>query len=218
MTFDVSATSPAQGPKETRGRVPWRVGLMIVLVAAIGLSWWHVGAREAHAQPVKPVLEAVVHLKAVNYDRALQKRSGAPVVISILYQSEKSKSMSRADDMNAAFRALSKKMKLQGRRFSAFTMPYEPGKLASTLNAKEVDAVYIAPGFDTAEIDAIRTVVVKSQRPTMCGERELVKRGKVALGVFLRDDRPGLAVHLQAAREVGMDMDATLFSVAEVFK
>ena len=78
--------------------------------------------------------------------------------------------------------------------------------------------MYLVPGFGASDIDAIRTVAIGSRRPTMCSERKLVKRGKVALGVFRRDNRPGLAVHLKAAREVGMDLEANLFSVAEVFK
>jgi hypothetical protein len=168
------------------------------------------------AERVDSKLEATIHLKALNYDRALKTRtSGSTLTVGVIYRSGgESEKVQR--DITAAFRDIGKRLKVQGLTVQPVPILHTSEGLAAQLNDAGVNVIYVTPGMDS-DLAKIHAAAVPRRAPTLCSDRDLVMQG-VALGVFFRDGKPVLAVNLKIARELGMEMESALFSVAEVFK
>jgi len=174
------------------------------------------GARPAHAQRVDGNLEAAIHLKALNYDRALPKRAHGQVTIAVVYLAGQEASESVGKAMVSAFRQLGKEMKVRGMPVAVVALPFKPDTLGDDLAASNAAAIYIAPGLDAA-IPVIHAAALLRKAPTLCGDQAQVKIG-VAIGVHRRGKAAGITINLKVARALGMDLDSALFAVAEVLK
>jgi hypothetical protein len=119
-------------------------------------------------------------------------------------------------EMVAAFREMGKQMKVQSLAVDAVPVLYNADSVANDLATAGASVVYITPGLE-AEVGKIHAAALVRKAPTICSDRNLVKQG-VAMGVFLNKSKAGIAVNVKIARELGMDLDSTLFTVAEVFK
>ncbi len=161
-------------------------------------------------------LEAAVQLKALGYDRALKKRNARPkVTIGVIYK-EGGDSEKVEKEMVAAFRDMSKQLKVQDMPIEAVAVLYKADSFASDLESAGVNVIYMTPGME-GDLAKIHAAAVARKAPTLCSDRNVVKQG-VAMGVFLNKTKAGIAVNVKVARELGMDLDSALFSVAEVFK
>jgi hypothetical protein len=186
-----------------------------VALAALLVTWF--GLSElALADRVDGRIEATVQLKALSYDRAFKKRNTrTKVTIGVLYKAG-GESEKVSKEMVAAFREMSKQIKVQDLAVEAVPVLFNPDSLAADLASAAVNVVYITPGLET-EMSKIHAAALARKAPTLCSDRNLVKQG-VAIGVFLNKTKTGIAVNVKIARELGMDLDSSLFTVAEVFK
>jgi hypothetical protein len=183
------------------------VVFLLAMVCAIPL---------ARADRVDGKLEAAVHLKVLGYDRGLKKRGNpSKIVIGVLYK-DGGESERVEKEMVGAFRDMAKQLKIQGLPVDVVAIPYKPDTLAADLANAGVNIIYVSPGLE-GERARIHAAAAARGAPTICSDRELVKQG-IAIGVFLKDKKAAIAVNIKAARELGMDLDSALFSVAEVFK
>jgi hypothetical protein len=183
------------------------VAFLLAMVCAVPL---------VRADRVDGKLEAAVHLKVLGYDRGLKKRGNpSKIVIGVLYK-DGGDSEKVEKEMVLAFRDMAKQLKIQGLPVEVVAIPYKVDTLAADLASAGVNIIYVSPGLES-ERAKIHVAATARGAATICSDRELVKQG-VAIGVFLKDKKAAIAVNIKAARELGMDLDSALFSVAEVFK
>jgi hypothetical protein len=159
-------------------------------------------------------LQIELLLKVASYDKNLPQR--APTVVRVLLLTKNGNAQS-ARTSQAAARALEGK--------SAGNRPVEVTTLTFTggpaLNAKVKEAkvaiVYVAPGFDNAELDAIAKALAGVSVLSAGAVTRFIDSG-VVLGFELVSGKPKLVVHLKRAREQSVDLSSQVLKIVRVIE
>jgi hypothetical protein len=158
--------------------------------------------------------EARILLRAISFDRALAKRAGSEVVVSVIYDARASGGERDRDARVLAFR------KLSGLTIAGLPMKVTWSDCSSSKPMDEalrgVDIVYVTGGAK----DCVRAVTAATRKlrvASLTSGRALVEQG-VTIGVTIDGARPKLLVNLRASKAEGLDLASQMLQLAEVIK
>ena len=173
-------------------------------------------AFTAFAQSVPPAQQAALFSRILAYDRNLKARAGTKVAVAVLYRSDDAASRTASDEMLAAFAPLRQRT-IQDLPFDAVSHAYStPERLDQWLAGGEVDVIYVAPGL-ASSLGEILSVNARRKVVTLATQRADVQLG-AAIGIVIKEGKPGILVNLSSAKSLGMDLDPKLLQLAEVIR
>ncbi len=182
------------------------------LLAAHGLLTERGGADEEVAVPVPLQMELL--LKVASYDKNLGAR--APDLVRVLLLA-KPNSASGNHVAQLASRLLTGKA-LAGRTLEVSTQPFsDAAGLAQRVKEQRVAIVYLAPGFDPGELQAIAKALNGLSVLSVGALSRFVQSGTV-LGFDLISGKPKLLIHQKRARDQGVDFSSQVLKLAKVIE
>lgn len=178
----------------------------VIALAALSLT------PLARAGDLPPRAEALLTLRLLAYDRALDRRDYVDVVVAVLH--EEGESLDR-DPMARAVSDAARDFRVAGRSVRVTGCPWRGSDvLAGCLSSTRAAALLVPERFGSAVAD-IRRATRAAGVLSVTEDRDMVEAG-LAVGLVLRASRAEVIVNVAAAREEGADLDASLFAVAEV--
>jgi len=172
-------------------------------------------AAAAEPMPLKPELQMPLILKILTYDRHFESKAGREVVMGIVYAPEDPSSVAAANEVgDVLFRFQDKTVKRLPIRFRLVEYRTSEG-LDRTIARWGISVVYIAPG-NGKNLDGIIQVSQAKGVTTTTGVPDYVRRGRIAVGIGLNDDRPQILINLRSSRCEGSEFDASLLRIATV--
>ena len=191
------------------GSGSWRGALLGAVVAAVVVL-------EVTAQAVPAAQQAALFSRILAYDRNLKARAGAEVAVGIVFNGDDAASRAASDQMLAAFVPL-KVRTIHDLPFDVVAGPYAgASRLGEWIDSQSVDVIYLAPGLEAAFAEIV-AVAAKRKVAVLTPQRPQVQLG-AAIGVVIKDGKPGILVNLGAARSLGMDLDPKLLQLSEVIR
>jgi hypothetical protein len=182
------------------------------LLVAHGLVTGFGRADEEVAVPVPLQMELL--LKVAGYDKNLGAR--APDLVRVLLLA-KPTSASGNHVAQLAGRVLSGKA-LAGRAVEASVQPFsDAAGLAQRIKEQRVAIVYLAPGFDAGELQAIAKALSGLSVLSVGALSRFVQSGTV-LGFDLISGKPKLLIHQKRARDQGVDFSSQVLKLAKVIE
>jgi hypothetical protein len=168
------------------------------------------------AQGVPSDLKAAILLRALSYDRNLQRRSGAAVRVGIVHQAGQEGPGSCRATMSAAFRAATTQ-RIQDLPITVVELELRSiDQLQAEIDSEGVNLLYICEGLG-GRADAIADLAASRALLTLCGSEELVREG-LAIGVAPKGETAKIVVNVRAARGQGADLDSRLLMMAELVR
>jgi sugar phosphate isomerase/epimerase len=197
-----------------RRRARWR----IVVRAAVLALMASVTPGHAVAQQIEvpAELQYTLLIKTLTFDRNLEQRVGAELVIGLVYQTGFIPSRDFARSMIAAV-AASPIHSINGIpiRFEQIELS-DVGTLGRTLRERGVDIAYLAP-LRAVSLDRVLAEARQAGASTAAAVAGQVDEG-VAMGIGLRGGKPHIRINLTAAKSERSDFDASLLALAEVVR
>lgn len=166
------------------------------------------------AAPVPFDVQVPLLLKALTYDRSLKGRVSDEVRIAVALPPKGGRDA--ADGLRNAL------VDLPGRTVNGLPVSFkevsgEEGALQDTLRSGRWAAVYVLPGFSSAELDAVKRVCAARQVLAAAAQVDDVERG-IAFGVGAQAGKPQLVVNLGGMKAFGSDFDLALLQLARVIQ
>ena len=182
------------------------LAVLVLLVAALDLA----------AQAVPAAQQAALFSRILAYDRNLKARAGAQVTVGIVFMGGNDASQAGGEQMVAVFTPL-KARTIQDLPFDVVSFAYvDTTRFGEWLDAHGIDVVYLSPGLEAA-FPEIQAAAAKRKVSTLTPQRSQVLQG-AAIGVVVKDGKPGIVINLSSARALGMDLDPKLLQLAEVLR
>lgn len=182
------------------------------LLLAQGLLVRRASSEEDVAVPVPLQMELL--LKVASYDKNLPAR--APDVVKLLLL-VKPGSTNGSHVAQLAARQLSGKA-LGGRGLEVSTQPFsDAGALAQKIKEQRFAIVYLAPGFESAELGAIAKALSGLSVLSVGSLSRFVQAGTV-LGFDLISGKPKLLIHQKRARDQGVEFSSQVLKLAKVIE
>lgn len=184
---------------------------MISLLLA-GSAWVALPARaDDDAVPIARQIELLV--KVAGYDKNLSARAGDKVKILLLTKSGSDESTRAATQ---AEKALADAGDIGGLPHEQSTAAYsDASSLAKLCKSKRIAIVYVTPGFQDSEIEAIAKAFDGGDVLTATAVASFVSKG-IVLGFDLVSGKPKLLVHLAQAKKQNVDLSAEVLKLMKV--
>ena len=173
-----------------------------------------VAAGTATGQGLPSSQRTLLIMRVLTYDRNLRVRADGQVRVAVIFKKGSRASEDERDALMLAANELSTRVVVAGMPVRFLAVPYEGrADLKARLTDLHPSAIYVCEGLQTAAAELAR-IAVETSVPTLCGDRELLRKG-LAVALVDRGDRASLAVNLHAARGQGADLDSALLTLAE---
>jgi hypothetical protein len=184
------------------------------VLASLALSGLVLPTGRAQSMAVDADLQVTLIFKILTYDRQLEARTGADLVVGIVHDPRDHDSAVAADQIaSTLYKFRDKKVKEIAIRY--FLIEYtSPRELEAFVAQKGVDLLYITPGSTKFLCDVLR-ISRAQHKTTATGVPEYVRRG-VGVGVGRGQDRTQILVNLPGSRAEGSEFDASFLRLATV--
>ncbi len=181
---------------------------LLVLLLMAGVSF----GEEA---PVPLDKQVAVLLKALSYDRNLEKRSGERLEIAVLYK-EGEGAEAEAHELAEAFNKAGREG-VKGLPVTAQAVVFKSiEELLKQVEIHGFNVFYIHSSLASA-LSSVQQVTRSEKILSLGGTKKLVERG-VALGVYLDRGVPRLVVNARAGIVEGLALDPAIILVATVIE
>ncbi len=172
----------------------------------------------ASAVEFGPKQVALLMLRILAYDRNFKTRAdGKTAPILLVYQEGNELSETTQVDLNNVFEELSASVTVGGLPLRVATLSYsKPLALEARVLSLHPVALFICPGLADA-VPAISAVCRKRAVLSMTTTNAYLKTG-ISVGLSGGDDRIHMAINLPASKAEGVDLDAALLRIAEVYR
>ena len=162
----------------------------------------------------------VVLLKALNYDRQINRLSGGKIVIGVVYAHGDERAQKFSDDMRDAFSRIQSKIQIKN-------MPAEievldvggsvmKDQFEDQLKQDHILAIAVItqdPGLTKSIFGATRNLGIDS----ICNTSVCLKQGS-GLGIVLKDEKPKMVANLKTIKQEGSDYSATFLALCDIVK
>ena len=167
----------------------------------------------SHAEEEVTVTErAALLLKAMSFDRNLERRAGASLHIAIVHIGQEAGAASTAE----AFIAEGKKG-LKGLPVSAAPLAFTKTEtLLKQIQEMGIDAIYVDPSASSA-LSSIQQVTRGKQVLSLGANRKLVEQG-LSLGVYRAKKAARLVVNQRSAKIEGLDLAPAIKLISTIIK
>lgn len=189
------------------------MGLIALASAAVGVP---AGVRAQGSGELPAVRQAAMMARVLAYNRGINSRGGAAVVVAVIYRNGSGESEARRAAIVGALRDVFANATLAGVPVKVVSIPFSEPDLESRLDAAGAAAAYVCPGLD----DAVPIISRTSRRLSVLTVTSIEPQVRVGLsiGLVTRGARPMVLVNMPAARAEGAQLDAGLLGVAEVIR
>jgi hypothetical protein len=160
-------------------------------------------STKASADTLKPALQAVVLLKVLTFDSALESRTGKNLRIGVLSDESSKKS---AKSMVSAFTAGAKKLTVRGRKVQAFAVGLD--------DLSNIDVVYL-PSSHTDAATAAKQAN-RAGLAVLCGDKSLLRSGG-SVAVISEAGKPRIYVSQSGIKNI-MSLDSKLIRLAKLVR
>lgn len=179
--------------------------LALLLVALVP------SAVSAEARPVK---QALIVLRVLAYDRALDERAGSRVGIAVIHGAG-AESLACASRMRGAFDRLASRVTVRGKPIRVDTIA--ASAMSESLFARRrISVAYVCRGADR-DIAQVRRVARATRALTFSDQVGYLERG-LSIALVPDTTRIRLSINLEAARAEGARLDSQLLRLSEVVK
>ncbi|HET7293071.1 MAG TPA: YfiR family protein [Vicinamibacteria bacterium] len=166
----------------------------------------------AEPMPLRADLQIPLILKILTYDRHLESKAGAQLMVGVVYAPTDVTSVAAANEVSdVLFRFQDKTVKRLPIRFRLVEYT-TPEALERTVERWGISVFYVAPG-SARNLDGIKVISQKRGVTTTTGVPDYVRRG-LSVGLGLSDDRPQILVNQASARAEGSEFDASLLRIS----
>jgi len=168
----------------------------------------------AEAMAVPAERQVTIIFKVLTYDRQLEARAGAELVVGIVHDPTDKDSATAADEIQTTL------FKFAGKTVRSLPIKYflieysKPADAEAFIKAKNINMLYVTPGL-SKNLPEILKIAQTHHIPTVTGVPEYVRRG-VSLGIGLRQDQPQILINLASSRAEGIEFDASLLRIATI--
>ncbi len=153
-------------------------------------------------------------LKALTYDRSLKTRVGEQVRIAVALPPKGGRNA--AEGLKSALDGLPDRT-LNGLPVSFKEVSGDEGALGEALRGGRWAAVYVMPGFSSAELEGVKRVCAARQILAAAAQVDDVERG-IAFGIGVQAGKPQLVVNLGGMKAFGSQFDLALLQLARVIQ
>lgn len=193
-----------------KGRGP--VSRRLVLALATALLTSRVSADEVSV-PVP--LQVDLLMKVASYDKNLKRRAGERLRVAVLIDPRDTDS-GRVGAQ--ALAALAKADEVIGLPVEAINIEYaDAASLARATDASRIAVLYVTPGFDAVELEAISRALEGHSVLSAGAVAKYTERGTV-LGFDLVGGKPKLLVHLARARRQQVELSSAVLKLMTVIE
>lgn len=166
-------------------------------------------------QPARlpPRLQVAILFKALSYDNNLRKRCGLSLRIGVLHGA-------RQEDRDDARQMVREIQANTGRTVKGLALQVvdlevrDIDQLDEALVEHGVNTVYLGTGLDHL-VSGMHEMAARRNLVLMTGDARHVMEG-ASLGAVLQGTKPRILIHLERAREQGLEFDARLLRLADV--
>lgn len=184
----------------------WTVFLMVGVLA---------GPATAADMRVPLDLQVKLFLKALTFDRNLEKRTDARLTVGIVYFPDTPQSEREARHFHEALEAFRGK-KAGGLPVASMLFAYAGSEaLKAVLADNTISALYIAAGSST-QVQQTAVAALEQQVITLAAETTYAVDHNVSMVVAYRINRPLIFLNLASARAAGADFNAKFLRVAHI--
>lgn len=169
----------------------------------------------AIVQEVAIEKQALLLLKILKFDRALETRASGTAIVAIVYQENDPESEAVRVEMQAALDSARRSVTFP-LPIKTVRIPYSASGFESDLAQAKPAAAYVAPGL-ASQIPAISRATRRQGTLTFTGQESYVQAG-LAVGILAREARPTLLVNLLASKAEGADLSSDLLRLSEVIR
>lgn len=188
--------------------------LLWAMLAGVALPFWAGDAAGDDDVGVPIPLQIELLLKLAGYDKNLPLR--APSVVRVLLLTKRGHAQS-ARVGQAAAHALDGKT-AGNRPIESTIGTFSSGAaLAESVRKDKLAIVYVAPGFDAAELSAMAKSLAGVSVLSAGSVARFVDDG-VVLGFELVSGKPKLVVHLRRAREQSVELSSQVLKIVKVIQ
>ena len=176
------------------------------------------GIRAALATELEPKQLAVMVLRILAYDRNVKARSnGKSAPVLIVYQEGNPSSESVQSDVQNALEDLAGGVAVAGLHPEVVALAYHSAAdLEAKVAATRPVAMFVCTGLSDV-VPALSAVARKRSVLTLTLTTTYLKAG-LSVGLSRGEDRVNILVNLPATRAEGVDLDAALLRLAEVYR
>jgi hypothetical protein len=187
-----------------------RPGTLALLLAFLTTA----PALRAESMALSADVQVPLLLKILTYDRQLEAKAGADLVIGIVHDPTDKDSAKAADEIaTTLYKFTGKTVKKLPIKY--FLIEYtKASELEAFVKAKSINMLYVTPGVARALPDIIRISQAR-HLTTTTGVPDYVRKG-VAVGLGERQNKPQILINLSASKSEGSEFDATLLRIATV--
>jgi len=162
----------------------------------------------------------VVMLKALNYERKIDRLSQGKVVIGVVYINGDEQAQDFAKKIESNFLDIQSKSQIKNLpteiKVFGVDKTVDSKTFEEQLKQDHISVLVLAiqdPDINKIVFETTRALTIDS----VCYSSECVKQG-AGLGIVLKDDKPRMLVNLSAAGQEGSDYSAKFLALCEVVK
>jgi hypothetical protein len=188
----------------------------VALGSCLSVAAWAAAPEPAPDEPVPPVRQALILMRALAYDENLAGRARGSVDVRVLFRKGQGASEQTAARMVHAFGTLLT-TQVAGLPIGVASLAYGgPEPLRKVFEAEGIDAVYVCDGLE-AELPAIAQITRRTKVLTMGSHPDQI-HAALSLGVFQAEGKPVILLNLPASRREGVLFTADLLRLATVLR
>ena len=162
----------------------------------------------------------VIMLKALNYDRNIDRLSDGKIVIGVIYINGDKEAQDFSWKIKDNFANIQSQSQIKNLpteiKVLSFDKTVSRKTLEEQLTQNHISVVVVAiqdPDINKIIFETTRRLDINS----ICYSSACVEEG-AGLGIFLKDNSPQMAVNLQAVKQEGSDYSARFLTLCEVVK
>jgi len=166
-----------------------------------------------------PVFSAIM-LKALSYDRNIDRQGKDKINIGIVYFSDDQKSLDFAGSVRGFIASVQSLGTLKDKTVGVVSLPMARGfdisNLEDQLKQNNI-SVLVADLNDEAYVRIVLEAAQKLQISSVCGDTQCEQAG-VSLVIIKREDKPQMLINLDSVKKEGSDYNSKFLSMCDVQK
>jgi len=155
---------------------------------------------------------SAIILKALNYDRNIDRVAKDKVVIGIVYLADDSQAQNFFSPVKDYITSIQSS--------AIMTFPIQKGfdkaKFQDQLKQNNISVLVVAVN-DAASVNSILELTKSLQISSICGDPQCAQSG-IGLEIIKRDDKPKMVINMDSVKQEGADYNSKFLSMCEVVK
>jgi len=163
---------------------------------------------------------SAIILKALNYDRNIDRVAKDKVVIGIVYLADDSQAQNFFSPVKDYITSIQSSATLKDKPVQIMTFPIQKGfdkaKFQDQLKQNNISVLVVAVN-DAASVNSILELTKSLQISSICGDPQCAQSG-IGLEIIKRDDKPKMVINMDSVKQEGADYNSKFLSMCEVVK